>query len=509
MDKEKTQAQAQASTVSEEDAKEFIEIYENKKAPRGIKCKGRKGNSIISTLSSVGLAIIILISAIALSYSDYLRKHKAFNMHLAHLQGYCGSCPSLQQIYPYVTNPLYLCAAGAVLLVCWSLLRNKKKNVYLLEFTNFKDDSMVVSQEKFLSLIKQTGYFTEESLELQKKLVERGCVGNLSYWPPGQQQIPMKLGMDQGRWEANHIFKSILTDLFQSTGVKPKEIDILIVNCSLFCPTPSLTSMIVREFRMREDIQTFNLGGMGCSAGLISINLARDLLQVHKNSLCLVVSTEIISGNCYTGNDKSMLLQNVLFRCGGAAVLLSNNESDRKFSKYQLLHSIRTHRGADEDSFQSVYELEDEGGRRGVRLTRDLVQVAGKAIKANITTLAPLVLPISEKIKFAWVNIVQRKLLGKKVPAYVPDFKKAFDHFCIHAGGRGVLDGVQKSLSLTDENVKPSRASLYRFSNTSSSSIWYELLFLEKSERIKPGQKIWQIGFGSGFKCNSAVWESL
>ena len=48
--------------------------------------------------------------------------------------------------------------------------------------------------------------------------------------------------------------------------------------------------------------------------------------------------------------------------------------------------------------------------------------------------------------------------------------------------------------------------------NTSSSSIWYELRFVERESgirAIKKGQRVLQIAFGSGFKCNSAVWLRL
>jgi hypothetical protein len=34
-------------------------------------------------------------------------------------------------------------------------------------------------------------------------------------------------------------------------GVKPKEIGILIVNCSLFNPTPSLAAMVINHFKVR------------------------------------------------------------------------------------------------------------------------------------------------------------------------------------------------------------------------------------------------------------------
>ena len=58
------------------------------------------------------------------------------------------------------------------------------------------------------------------------------------------------------------------------------QIDILVVNCSLFNPTPSLSAMIINHFKMKSNIVSYNLGGMGCSAGVISISLAKELLQV-------------------------------------------------------------------------------------------------------------------------------------------------------------------------------------------------------------------------------------
>ena len=58
------------------------------------------------------------------------------------------------------------------------------------------------------------------------------------------------------------------------------QVDILIVNCSLFNPTPSLSAMIVNHFKMKSSVVSYNLSGMGCSAGVISISLAKELLQV-------------------------------------------------------------------------------------------------------------------------------------------------------------------------------------------------------------------------------------
>lgn len=218
---------------------------------------------------------------------------------------------------------------------------------------------------------------------------------------------------------------------------------------------------------------------------------------------------EAMSLNWYCGNNKSMLVTNCLFRLGGAAILLSNIPSDRKKSKYQLTRTVRTHNGADDRSYKCVYLEEDEENRVGLALSKDLMCVAGQVLKANITAIGPLVLPISEQLRF-FSTLVARKILKlKMMKTRIPDFKLAFEHFCIHAGGRGVLDEMEKNLNLSEWHMEPSRMTLYRYGNTSSSSLWYQLAYCEGKGRIKKGDRTWQIGFGSGFKCNSAVWRAL
>ena len=119
------------------------------------------------------------------------------------------------------------------------------------------------------------------------------------------------------------------------------------------------------------------------------------------------------------------------------------------------------------------------------------------------------VLPIHEQLKVAYYLIRNRLVKADTVMKYVPDFRSAFDFFCIHAGGRAVLDGIEKNLRLDKSDMLPSRSTLYERGNTSSSSIWYELRHIETHKPIRRGHTILQLGFGSGFKCNSAVWTRL
>ncbi|KAK6946258.1 Chalcone/stilbene synthase, C-terminal [Dillenia turbinata] len=76
-------------------------------------------------------------------------------------------------------------------------------------------------------------------------------------------------------------------------------------------------------------------------------------------------------------------------------------------------------------------------------------------------------------------------------------------------GGRAVIDELEKNLALKREHVEPSRMTLRKFGNISSSSLWYELAYIEAKMRVRKGHRIWQIAFGSGLKCNRAVWQAL
>ncbi len=42
--------------------------------------------------------------------------------------------------------------------------------------------------------------------------------------------------------------------------------------------------MIINHFKMRADIDSYHLGGMGCSAGVIAIGLAQKLLRVGRRA---------------------------------------------------------------------------------------------------------------------------------------------------------------------------------------------------------------------------------
>uniref|UniRef100_A0A453GG82 very-long-chain 3-oxoacyl-CoA synthase n=1 Tax=Aegilops tauschii subsp. strangulata TaxID=200361 RepID=A0A453GG82_AEGTS len=355
---------------------------------------------------------------------------------------------------------------------------------------------------------RSTHFQRGEHLRFMSRLLQSSGLGEETCGPTPALYIPPHkyCTLDAAREEAELVVFSAMDELFSKTNVPLDAIDILVVNCSCFNPTPSFTDMIVNKYKLRGDIRSVHLSGMGCSAGLISVELARNLLRAApRGARALVVSTETLSPHLYVGNERPMLLPYCLFRMGGAAVLLSTSAANARF---RLTATVRTTTAADDKSYRSIYQEEDGKGNKGAGLSMDLIAVAGRTLKANITAIAPIVLPISEQLLFA-MSFVAQKLSSGRVRLYVPNFLTAFEHFCIHAGGSAVIDEVQRSLGLSDKHVEPSRMTLHRFGNISSSSVWYELAYIEAKGRMHDGDRVWMIGFGSGFKCNSAVWECI
>ncbi|PIN04232.1 Very-long-chain 3-oxoacyl-CoA synthase [Handroanthus impetiginosus] len=415
-----------------------------------------------------------------------------------------------------IINPIpfpysQLLAAMVPLLLLLCLLYSKSRRVYLVDFSCYLPPAHLrVSTANFIEHFEICGDHEREAIDFQTKMTKKSGIGCEACLPLSMHQIPPDKSLRSTQEETEAIIFTVVKDLLSKQRVNPKNIDIVVTNCSIFCPTPSIGAMIINRFGFRSNVKSISLSGMGCSAGLVAISLAKDLLCVRGNSLALVLSMESVTPNGYSGRIKSMLLPNTLFRMGGVAILLSNKKQDKVKSKYKLRYLIRTHMGSDDQSYESVFQQTDDTGKVGVSLSRSLINVAANTLKTNLTELGPSVLPLSEQLMYAW-SMMNGKTWNttRKKEMYVPNFKKAFEHFCIHAGGRAVIDAVEERLKLSKEDAEASRMTLHRFGNTSSSSVWYELSYLEAKGRVRKGDRVWQIAFGSGFKCNSAVWECI
>ena len=72
----------------------------------------------------------------------------------------------------------------------------------------------------------------------------------------------------------------------------------MIVSCSCYAPTPSMAACLVNRFRMRPDVLTYHLAGMGCSSSLVCVDLAKRLLQARARAPACTVAARLHLRRC-------------------------------------------------------------------------------------------------------------------------------------------------------------------------------------------------------------------
>jgi 3-ketoacyl-CoA synthase len=303
-----------------------------------------------------------------------------------------------------------LLARAAASLVRAAVARRRQSQCYLLDYVCHKPcDERKVSTEMAGSLIFRNQRIGLPEYRFLLRVIVRSGIGEESYCPRNFLECREDAPTHQDALdEMDAFFDAAIADLFLKTGLAPGDVDVLVVNVCMFSPAPSLASRIVRRFGMREDVAAYNLSGMGCSAGLVSLDLARNALRTRPSSVALVVSTESIAPHWYTGTDRSMMLGNCLFRCGGSAALLTNDPTLGGRAKMALRHLVRANTAADDEAHASAMKRDDGSGRVGISLSKDLPKAAARALTLNLRRLAPLVLPMSELARFAARSLFEK-----------------------------------------------------------------------------------------------------
>ncbi|XP_022943417.1 3-ketoacyl-CoA synthase 12-like [Cucurbita moschata] len=400
------------------------------------------------------------------------------------------------------------------LFIIWKHFDEKRhQQCYILEYQCYKPtDDRKLSTEFSGDIIKRTKNLGLNEYKFLLKAAVSSGIGEETYGPrimfAGREESPT---LDDGISEMDEFFHDSIQKLFDKSGFSPPEIDILVVNVSMLASIPSLSARIINHYKLRPDVKVFNLTGMGCSASLISIDVVSRVFKSYKNMNALVITSESLSPNWYSGNDRSMILSNCLFRSGGCAILLTNNTALKNRAMFKLKTLVRTHHGARDESYGCCYQTEDDKGYMGFHLGKNLPKAATRAFVDNLREIAPKILPTRELLQFLIVTTVKKlkrnAKQGSGVKTSAVNFKTGVDHFCIHTGGKAVIDGIGASLGLEKYDLEPARMTLHRFGNTSASSLWYVLAYMEAKKRLKKGGRVLMISFGAGFKCNSCLWE--
>lgn len=392
----------------------------------------------------------------------------------------------------------------------------KQEGVYLLDFSCLTAPPYLrCPSAHFAEQISLINHFDGKSIDFMIKVLKTSGIGEETCLPPSLHCLPPNVHLQESLKEARMLLFRVLDDLFAKNQVNPTDIDILVVNCSGFCPFPSLSSIVVNHYNMREDIKTFNISGMGCSASIIGVDIVKDLLKLRPNSHAILLSTEILSTVWYGGRDPPKLVLNCSFRMGSAAILLTNRKDCRQRARYKLVHLLRTQSASNDGAYNSVIRKEDSQGITGCHIERNILYHVREIIRDHIIVFGSMILPLKEKLRYVFYHFINTMYsdsslkMKKDKYTYIPRFGSVIQHYCIPASGLPIIREIGKGMALTEWDMEPAIAIYRRFGNQGSASMWYQMEYMAVKRRLAKGDKIWLFGFGTGLKCCSAVWECL
>ena len=183
-------------------------------------------------------------------------------------------------------------------------LQRRDQRCYMLAYECYKaPEDMQLNSKTCVKLVTKNRNLGLDDFRFLLRTMANSGIGEETSCPrniiQGREDCPTQ---DNSLSEMYGIIFDILDNLFvKNTSIRPSQVDNLVVNVSMISPAPSLTSRIVNRYKMREDIKTFNLSGMGCSASLLAIDVVNNLFKTYKNSYAIVVSTESLASNYILG----------------------------------------------------------------------------------------------------------------------------------------------------------------------------------------------------------------
>ena len=254
-----------------------------------------------------------------------------------------------------------------------------------------------------------------------------------------------------------------------AAGLDAQDIDAVVISTCTGYMCPGLSGHVVERLGLRADVQAFDLVGQGCAAALPNMQLGRALLLSGACQHVLSVCVEVSSAAMYLDNDPGVLISACLFGDGaGAAVLSRAPGAGRRIKWIDSVSFIET---AERDALK--FETR-QGMLRNVLSRKVPALAADYALRVLNTVLLRGGLQISDVN--AWI---------------------------MHAGGRDVLQEVERHFELDSADLRYSAAMLREYGNLSSAFVYFVLQAALTDDA--PGGWWWLSSFGAGFSCHGAL----
>ncbi len=262
----------------------------------------------------------------------------------------------------------------------------------------------------------------------------------------------------------------LATQAIDALGADLDEVGVVVTANYYSLGGPTLAHRLVDHYSLRPDTDKYHVVGVGCASAVPLMRLASQALRDRPRATALVVAAESVSGfisPVAAGDDKVKIVGAALFADGAAAALLSLDTEGRDEGPGPRIVASAVHQlPGTLDHVRFAVSGEDSH----MRMARELPALAETGVP----------------------QLVHEFLDRHQVHAGM------IDHWPLHPGGRGIIEGLQRGLGLTSEDVAPSAAVLAEHGNVGTASAFFVLQRAIADRAPEPGQLGLAITIGPG-----------
>jgi predicted naringenin-chalcone synthase len=233
---------------------------------------------------------------------------------------------------------------------------------------------------------------------------------------------------------------------------------------------PGLDLHLVKALSLKPTIFRTAINFMGCYAAIHALKIAKMICDSTPNANVVVVCTELCTLHFQQSFTPDNAASSLLFADGAAAMLISNCTHTPQALTIEGFYAYIADKGASDMAWQ----LSSHGFL--MTLSGYIPQLIGEDISM----------------------LVDEALLKYDVT------KESISHWCIHPGGKRILDVIGQQLSLKEKDLYYSRDILKRFGNMSSPTVLFVLkeMMYQKEE---PAKRILGMAFGPGLTMETFI----
>lgn len=250
--------------------------------------------------------------------------------------------------------------------------------------------------------------------------------------------------------------------------IKPTDITHLITVSCTGMSAPGLDLALVNALALPPTINRTSINFMGCYAAIHALKQADYICKAAAEANVLIVCTELCTLHFQKESTPDNITSSLLFADGAAAVIVSNQKS----TKYILLndfYSKLVFRGND----SMAWHISKDG------------------FLMTLSSYVPQV--IEEDIDELLSEALSKKDLTKN----------AIQHWCIHPGGKKILEAFSKSTGIDNEALKHAYHILSNYGNMSSPTVLFVLK--EIWQVTGNDKKIFGCAFGPGLTIETFI----